>query len=160
MKTLVVGAKGFVGNYLVSELKGAGHEVFAVDIPEVNLLDKGSVEKAVESIKPDFVVNLAAISSVGLSWKDPSAAIQVNVVGTLNLLDAIVKHASKAKTLLIGSAEEYAKNQGSTINHFYEKLLLLSEMMNTPSARKLAEDRHRFMEAFLDEFFAEWEGKR
>ena len=109
MKTLVVGAKGFVGNYLVSELKGAGHEVFAVDIPEVNLLDKGSVEKAVESIKPDFVVNLAAISSVGLSWKDPSAAIQVNVVGTLNLLDAIVKHASKAKTLLIGSAEEYAK---------------------------------------------------
>ena len=61
---------------------------------------------------------------------------------------------------LLKNAEEYAKNQGSTINHFYEKLLLLREMMNTPSARKLAEDRHRFMEAFLDEFFAEWEGKR
>ena len=57
-------------------------------------------------------------------------------------------------------AEQYAKNQGSTINHFYEKLLLLREMMNTPTARRLAEHRHRFMEQFLDEFFAEWEGKR
>jgi len=58
------------------------------------------------------------------------------------------------------NAEEYAKNQGSTINHFYEKLLLLRELMNTPSARKLAEERHRFMETFLAEFFDEWEGRK
>lgn len=58
------------------------------------------------------------------------------------------------------NADEYAKNRGSTINHFYEKLLLLRELMNTKSACRLAEERHRFMELFLDEFFAEWEGKK
>ncbi len=58
------------------------------------------------------------------------------------------------------NAEEYAGNQGSTINHFYEKLLLLREMMNTSSAKKIADKRHRFMELFLDEFLAEWKGER
>lgn len=58
------------------------------------------------------------------------------------------------------NAEEYARNQGSTINHFYEKLLLLRDMMNTDSAKKIADARHRFMELFLDEFLAEWQGER
>ena len=109
MKTLVIGASGFVGGYLVRELEAAGHKVTAVDIPEVNLLDREGVDSLLEKAKPDYVVNLAAISSVGASWKDPVSTIQVNVVGTINLLDAIVKHAPQAKTLLIGSAEEYAQ---------------------------------------------------
>ena len=75
----------------------------------MNLLDREGLEAFMEKAKPDYVVNLAAISSVGASWKDPVSTIQVNVVGTLNLLDAIVKHAPHAKTLLIGSAEEYAQ---------------------------------------------------
>ncbi len=49
---------------------------------------------------------------------------------------------------------------GCTVNHFYEKLLLLRDMMNTPTARSMAEHRHRVMEAYLEEFFAEWEGIR
>lgn len=109
MDTLVIGANGFVGGYLVKELAAAGHKVTAVDIPEVNLLDREGIDALLERTKPDYVVNLAAISSVGASWKDPVSTIQVNVVGTLNLLDAIVKHAPRAKTLLIGSAEEYAQ---------------------------------------------------
>lgn len=48
---------------------------------------------------------------------------------------------------------------GSAIAHFYEKLLKLAEGMNTPTAQKWARTRHRFMEEFLDEFFAEWEGR-
>lgn len=108
MVTLVVGAGGFVGGYLVKELESAEHKVVAADIPEVNLLNRESVENLVKKVKPDYVANLAAISSVGMSWKDPVATMQVNVVGSLNLLDAITKYVPKAKTLLVGSAEEYA----------------------------------------------------
>ena len=56
------------------------------------------------------------------------------------------------------SFEQYKKNQGSTINHFYEKLLLLKGLMNTESAKKTAEKRHSVMEKFLNDFFQEWEG--
>jgi uncharacterized protein len=56
--------------------------------------------------------------------------------------------------------EEYKKSTAPTINHFYEKLLLLKERMNTATGKAMAEHRHRYMEQFLEEFYAEWEGKR
>ena len=56
--------------------------------------------------------------------------------------------------------EEYKASNAPTINHFYEKLLLLKERMNTSTGKKLAEERHRFMEVFLAQFYAEWEGAK
>lgn len=56
--------------------------------------------------------------------------------------------------------DDYKKSNAPTINHFYEKLLLLKDRMNTSTGKKLAEERHRFMEFFLDEFYLEWEGKK
>lgn len=55
--------------------------------------------------------------------------------------------------------EEYKNSTAPTINHFYEKLLLLKDRMNTETGREMAEKRHLFMESFLKEFFKEWEGR-
>lgn len=54
------------------------------------------------------------------------------------------------------NSKEYHKSNAPTINHFYEKLLLLKDKMNTNTARKIAENRHRFMEDFLKQFYNEW----
>ena len=63
------------------------------------------------------------------------------------------------KPQLHSSFEDYKKNSSCTINHFYEKLLLLKDMMNTQSGRLMAEERHEYMESFLKRFQLEWEGK-
>ena len=55
--------------------------------------------------------------------------------------------------------EEYKKSDAPTINHFYEKLLLLKDKMNTETGKKIAKKRHDFMVHFLAQFYAEWEGE-
>ena len=57
------------------------------------------------------------------------------------------------------SKEEYKKSEAPTLNHFYEKLLLLKDKMNTKTAKQIAEKRHKFMESFLAQFYAEWDGE-
>jgi uncharacterized protein len=55
--------------------------------------------------------------------------------------------------------EEYKNSEAPTINHFYEKLLLLKDKMNTETGKKMAQERHHFMETFLSQFYAEWDGE-
>lgn len=56
--------------------------------------------------------------------------------------------------------EEYKKSASPTINHFYEKLLLLKDKMNTETGKQIAENRHKYMEDFLTQFYNEWDGKK
>lgn len=56
--------------------------------------------------------------------------------------------------------EEYKKSSAPTITHFYEKLLLLKDRMNTPTGKQIAESRHNYMEGFLEQFYGEWRGEK
>ncbi|WP_274649217.1 HD domain-containing protein [Paenibacillus humicola] len=57
------------------------------------------------------------------------------------------------------TAEEYRRGRSTAINHFHEKLLKLSALINTPSARAIAEERHAFMEQYVERFYREWSGE-
>jgi uncharacterized protein len=63
------------------------------------------------------------------------------------------------KPTLNMTKEEYKNSTAPTLNHFYEKLLLLKDRMNTKTGKSIAEHRHKFMEQFLDEFYKEWDGE-
>ena len=64
------------------------------------------------------------------------------------------------KPNLTMSKEEYKNSDAPTINHFYEKLLLLKDKMNTTTGKEIATQRHNFMESFLNQFYAEWKGEK
>jgi len=70
------------------------------------------------------------------------------------LFDPVVKPNLKM------TKEEYKTSTAPTINHFYEKLLLLKDKMNTKTGSQIAEKRHQFMELYLDQFYAEWDGEK
>ena len=125
MKVLIFGIGGFVGTYLAKEFINHGYDVYGSDIcenkklpskvvfHESNLLDGISVEVLVHKLMPDMIINLAAISSVGNSWNIPQTTIAVNVIGTLNILEAAKKQTIKPKIMLIGSSEEYESSKNS-----------------------------------------------
>jgi uncharacterized protein len=64
------------------------------------------------------------------------------------------------KPRLHTSFESYKKDTGHTVNHFYEKLLLLKDRMYTDTGKKLASERHAYVEVYLEQFLAEWDGSR
>ncbi len=64
-----------------------------------------------------------------------------------------------ASTIEVVDRETYYMNNGSSIQHFYDKLLKLKDLLHTATARKIAQERHVFMERFLEQFHAEWNGE-
>jgi uncharacterized protein len=115
------------------------------------------------------------VSFKGAGVPTPMSTIEGKVVQDADRLDAIGA-IGIARTFAFGgsrdrliyhpdatpemhqSFESYQQNQSHTINHFYEKLLLLKDRMQTKSGSEMAGHRHRVMENFLDEFFKEWDG--
>lgn len=118
-RALIFGIGGFVGPYLARELQSHGYRVYGTDSKDVgneaffdgfyksDILEKDSVKRVIEEAQPTHIINLAAISSVALSWKIPDVAMQVNVNGTLNIFNSCLELNIKPKILLIGSSEEY-----------------------------------------------------
>ncbi|MFC1842685.1 HD domain-containing protein [Candidatus Dependentiae bacterium] len=68
-------------------------------------------------------------------------------------------HDPDLQPVMHNSAQEYITAKTTSINHFYEKLLLLKERMNTATARAVAQERHEFMDIFLEKFLSEWDGR-
>ncbi len=118
-KGLVIGAAGFVGNYLINEMKDNGMEVYATKLPheqlenphakvyDLDIMDKDAIVALLFEVRPDYIFHLAAQSSVGLAWKNPGLTVDVNIKGSLNVMDAIRELFYKPRVLLIGSGEEY-----------------------------------------------------
>jgi GDP-4-dehydro-6-deoxy-D-mannose reductase len=117
-KILIFGASGFVGHYLIDEFFNNGYEVFGSDLVDeyknphcaykkCDILSAEGVLQLISEVKPSYIVNLAAISSVGLSWKIPQKTIMVNTIGTVNVLEAVKAVDTSIKVLIIGSSEEY-----------------------------------------------------
>jgi len=118
---------------------------------------------------------IATVSFKGAKVESKMATIEGMIVQDADRLDAIGA-IGVARTFAYGghkghemynpdmkpqlheNFEDYKNSKGTTINHFYEKLLLLKDLMNTDTGKKAAEKRHEYMEDFLSQFYDEWNG--
>ncbi len=113
-KVLIFGISGFAGRYLSKELTENGYTVFGCDrrsssdVECVDITDQFSVSKIISDVSPDYIVNLAAVSSVRDSWLDPELTFKINVGGSENILNAVLEQNLDSGMLFIGSSEEYA----------------------------------------------------
>ncbi|MCP2520694.1 GDP-mannose 4,6-dehydratase [Candidatus Aminicenantes bacterium AC-335-A11] len=118
MKAFITGLTGFVGKYLSSFLRKNNVEVYGTSYPEkppsheknifyVDIKKSRSLSELIKEIQPEYIFHLAAISNVHISWKKRKLTMDTNVIGTLNLLEAIRKYSPKSRLLLIGSSDIY-----------------------------------------------------
>jgi uncharacterized protein len=132
----------------------------------------------VESDTINHVVKIIEnISYKGGNFKREFSSIELDIVQDADRLDAIgaigiarafnyggfknrALHDPEITPNLNMSKEEYKKSAAPTITHFYEKLLLLKDKMNTETGKKIAEQRHQYMESFLSQFYSEWNGEK
>ncbi|WMW78009.1 HD domain-containing protein [Flavobacterium sp. 20NA77.7] len=137
-----------------------------------NFLEQENVSK--ETIAHVLAI-IENISFKGGNFEQKFQSIELDIVQDADRLDAIGA-IGIARTFNYGgfknraiydpeinpnlsmSKEEYKNTTAPTINHFYEKLLLLKDKMNTPTGKKIAAERHAFMELFLNQFYSEWNG--
>lgn len=119
MKALIIGGAGFVGAYLIRELSSAGAEVHATCLPfekitescgvhTLDIMNMDDISALLDELSPDVVYHLAAQSSVAVSWKKPRLTAEINVIGSINVLEAVRNAAKKdMRVIMIGTGEEY-----------------------------------------------------
>lgn len=149
-----------------------GDETIGPKIAQDFLISKNIEESIIEQVT-DIIKN---ISFKGGNFENNTKTIELEIVQDADRLDAIgaigIARAFnyggfKNRTIynpeiapnMHMDKEQYKKSDAPTINHFYEKLLLLKDKMNTATAKKIAQRRHDFMERFLAQFYSEWEGE-
>ncbi|RXT04893.1 HD domain-containing protein [Ammoniphilus sp. CFH 90114] len=155
----------------IADEKITGNEQAGLEKVKTWMQDQEVDEPTIE-----HVMDIISSMSFKGGGKPPMRSIEGQVVQDADRLDAIgavgiarVFAYSGAKARLIHdpenrprenmTSEEYRQGKSTGINHFYEKLLKLKDLMNTDYAKKLAEERHQFMVSYLEQFYSEWEGK-
>lgn len=130
MRTLITGMGGFAGGHLAENLLAEGWEVFGTVLPgeeaglpetvaasckalHCDITDGASVRKLIGDVQPEALFHLAAQSSVASSWEDPERTFQVNLMGSLAVLEAVRQKAPGARVLLVSSAEVYGESLAS-----------------------------------------------
>lgn len=133
---------------------------------------------AVDEVVVEHVENIVRHISfkgsfTGQQWMSPELAVvqdadRLDAIGAIGIARTFTYGGHKGRELynptippkLDMTKEEYKNNHSPTINHFYEKLLLLKDLMNTKTGAQIAQARHQYMEDFLQQFYTEWEGEK
>ncbi len=120
MRVLVTGSRGFVGRHVMAGLRAAGHEalglIVATERPvrppyefEGDICDVNRMRGLVRDLRPDACLHLAGVAFVPVSWSKPEMVFEVNVQGTLNVLEAFRSEQPEARVLVISSSEVYGR---------------------------------------------------
>lgn len=122
------------------------------------------VQKIIKNMS--FKASLGKVKFQSLEMNIVQDADRLDAIGAIGIARAFTYGGYKNRTLydpeippaLNMSKEAYKKSEAPTINHFYEKLLLLKDLMKTEAGKSIAQKRHTFMQQYLDQFYQEWEG--
>jgi GDP-4-dehydro-6-deoxy-D-mannose reductase len=106
VRAFLTGASGFVGHWLTEHLEASGDDVVALD-ERIDIGEADAVGDALAASAPEVVYHLAALAHVGQSWDAPAPTVQVNVLGTLNVLEAARRLDRPPRVVLVSSAEVY-----------------------------------------------------
>jgi len=123
--SLITGINGFVGQWLTKLLIAQGYTIFGIDLQDhpfsehvhyqkADLLDSSTITSIVKNSQPEFLFNLAGVTYLPDADSSPKTAIDANITGTLNLLDAVKTVSTHTKMLFIGSSREYSDNKSGT----------------------------------------------